>query len=77
MKNVWSRHAGTYVVLIVVMVLFGGRKLPDLATGMGKAIGNFKKASTKSEEIYVVAAKGTAGKTATEEGRGEGSNLFG
>ena len=32
------------VILVVVMVLFGGSKLPELATGIGKAMKNFKKA---------------------------------
>ncbi len=38
------------IVLIIVMVLFGGRKLPELASGMGKAIRNFKKASAEPDE---------------------------
>ena len=31
------------VVLVIVMVLFGAKRLPELASGMGKAIKNFKK----------------------------------
>ncbi len=41
------------VVMVVVMVLFGGKRLPELATGMGKAVRNFKKASTEADEINV------------------------
>ena len=41
------------VVLVIVMVLFGGRRLPELATGMGKAVRNFRKASAESAEIDV------------------------
>jgi TatA/E family protein of Tat protein translocase len=29
--------------LFVIIVLFGGRKLPELGAGIGKAIKNFKK----------------------------------
>lgn len=33
------------VVLVIVVVLFGGSKLPALGAGLGKAIRNFKDAS--------------------------------
>ena len=41
------------VVLVIVMVLFGAKRLPELASGLGKAIKNFKKASTGPDEIDV------------------------
>jgi sec-independent protein translocase protein TatA len=31
------------IVLVVVVLLFGGKKLPELGNSMGKAITNFKK----------------------------------
>jgi len=31
------------LVLFVILLLFGGRKLPELGAGIGKAIKNFKK----------------------------------
>lgn len=37
------------VILLVILVLFGGKKLPDLAKGLGEGIRNFKK-SVKDEE---------------------------
>lgn len=37
------------VVAILVVVLFGGRKLPELGRGIGEAIREFKK-SLKSKE---------------------------
>jgi sec-independent protein translocase protein TatA len=33
------------LVLFVIILLFGGRKLPELGAGIGKAIKNFKKES--------------------------------
>ncbi|SPQ01074.1 Sec-independent protein translocase protein TatA [Candidatus Sulfobium mesophilum] len=54
------------VVLVVVMVLFGGKRLPELATGMGKAIRNFKKASTEPDEINVTLKKIIAEDIASE-----------
>jgi len=32
------------IILIVVIVLFGAKKIPDLAQGLGKGIKEFKKA---------------------------------
>ncbi len=37
------------IILLVVMVLFGSKKIPDLAQGLGKGIREFKKA-LKDEE---------------------------
>lgn len=42
------------VVLLIVLVMFGGKRLPEIASGMGKAIKNFKKASTEPDEINVI-----------------------
>lgn len=39
------------IILVIVMILFGAKRLPELADGMGKAIRNFKKASTQPDEI--------------------------
>ena len=33
------------VILVVVLVLFGGRKIPELMKGLGKGIKDFKDAS--------------------------------
>lgn len=37
------------IVLFVVMLLFGPRRLPELAKGMGEAIREFKKAIANNE----------------------------
>ena len=31
------------LILLVILLLFGGRKLPELARGLGKALRDFKK----------------------------------
>lgn len=33
------------VILVIIVFLFGANRLPDLATGIGKSIRNFKEAS--------------------------------
>jgi sec-independent protein translocase protein TatA len=37
------------VVLIILLVLFGGSKLPALAKGLGQSVKEFKKATKESE----------------------------
>lgn len=37
------------IVLIIVLLLFGGRKIPELMKGLGKGMKEFKNA-TKDEE---------------------------
>lgn len=38
------------VILLIVLVLFGSKKLPELADGMGKAIRNFKRGIQEHDE---------------------------
>jgi len=38
------------IVLFVVVLLFGPRRLPELAKGMGEAIREFKKAINSSDQ---------------------------
>lgn len=37
------------VILLIVVLVFGVGKLPDVGSGMGKAIKNFKKAVAEAE----------------------------
>ncbi len=41
------------LVLIIVVVVFGATKLPQLGDGLGKAIKNFKRAVNTHDEIDV------------------------
>jgi len=38
------------IVLAIVVLLFGAKKIPDLAKGMGKGIKDFKKAIKDDDE---------------------------
>jgi sec-independent protein translocase protein TatA len=38
------------VILIILLVLFGGAKLPQLAKGLGQSIKEFKKAAKEDDE---------------------------
>ena len=38
------------LILLVTLLLFGAKKLPELAKGLGKGISEFKKASTEIKD---------------------------
>ncbi|QDF27856.1 Sec-independent protein translocase subunit TatA/TatB [Halarcobacter anaerophilus] len=38
------------IIALVVLLLFGGKKIPELAKGLGSGIKNFKKAVKDDEE---------------------------
>lgn len=38
------------LILLVVVLLFGGRKIPELMKGLGQGIKEFKKASSLDDE---------------------------
>ncbi len=38
------------VILLIVLLLFGGAKLPGLAKGLGQSIKEFKKASKEGDD---------------------------
>jgi sec-independent protein translocase protein TatA len=41
------------IILLLVLVLFGAKKLPELARGMGKAVKEFQKAKDEfSDELH-------------------------
>jgi len=39
------------IVLIIILIIFGAGKLPEIGSGIGKGIKNFKKATNEKEEI--------------------------
>ena len=41
------------IILLVVLVLFGAKKLPEIGGGLGRAIRNFKKATSEPDEIDI------------------------
>jgi sec-independent protein translocase protein TatA len=40
------------IILVIVLIIFGAGKLPDIGEGLGKGIRNFRR-SVKTEEIDV------------------------
>ncbi len=38
------------LIIVVIVLLFGGKKIPELAKGLGKGIKDFKKAMNEDDE---------------------------
>ena len=41
------------IILVIVLVVFGAGKLPEIGGALGKSIRNFKKASDGKDEIEI------------------------
>jgi len=44
------------VIVLIVLILFGGKKIPELAKGLGSGIKNFKKAIKEDDEEEIATA---------------------
>jgi sec-independent protein translocase protein TatA len=54
------------IILLIILVLFGAKKLPELARGMGQAVKEFQKAKDEfSDELH------KAGKPETETAKSD------
>jgi sec-independent protein translocase protein TatA len=45
------------VILVIVLVVFGAGRLPEIGGALGKSIRNFKKASDGKDEIEITPKK--------------------
>jgi sec-independent protein translocase protein TatA len=45
------------IILIIIVVLFGATRLPQIGSGIGQAIKNFKKSVKEGDEIDVTPDK--------------------
>ncbi len=41
------------IILVIVLVVFGAGRLPEIGSALGKSIKNFKKASDGKDEIDI------------------------
>ena len=61
------------VIFIIVLLLFGAKKLPELARGMGKSIKEFRKAASEMEEDFKSAMDATDPAKQKQKEREEGN----
>jgi len=45
------------LILLIVLIIFGPGKLPELGAGLGKSIREFKKAMKEGQETVVIEKK--------------------
>jgi len=45
------------VIMFIVLLLFGAKKLPELARGLGQGMREFRKATTEIQDEITTAAK--------------------
>lgn len=42
------------IILAIIVIMFGAKKLPEIGSGIGKGIKNFKQATKEEEEARVI-----------------------
>ncbi|BAV92577.1 twin-arginine translocase TatA/TatE family subunit [Candidatus Desulfovibrio trichonymphae] len=57
------------LILVVVLLLFGANKLPEIGGGLGRAIRNFRRASSEPDEIDITPKNSNASSSPEEDSR--------
>ena len=57
------------VIFVVVLLLFGAKKIPELARGLGKSMGEFKRARDEFEDEIKMAEMDVSTETETKEAK--------
>jgi sec-independent protein translocase protein TatA len=66
MQQIPSGFEWIFIVVIVVVLIFGAKKIPDLARGFGKATSEFEKARIEAKrELRELKNAGTSSSTST------------
>ncbi|HEX2279995.1 MAG: twin-arginine translocase TatA/TatE family subunit [Candidatus Tectomicrobia bacterium] len=62
------------IILVIALVIFGGKKLPELGSGLGKAIREFKRGTSEPEEIDVTPKDATEQHVMADQTAKDGAN---
>jgi sec-independent protein translocase protein TatA len=62
------------IILVIALVIFGGKKLPELGSGLGKAIREFKRGTSEPEEIDVTPKDTTEQRAMVDQTAKDGAN---
>ena len=66
----WLPHGADFIwIFLLAILLFGANKLPQLARGLGKSLGEFKKAKEDFEREIHSATAETETKPTTDQNR--------
>ncbi len=52
------------VILVIIVIIFGAGKLPEIGSGIGKGIKNFKEATRQDDEAKKINSDEDSDKTA-------------
>jgi sec-independent protein translocase protein TatA len=55
------------IILVIIVILFGATRLPQIGSGIGQAIKNFKKGVNEPDEIDVTPKKDASKETKKEK----------
>lgn len=55
------------VILVLVLVIFGAKRLPEIGGGLGRAIRNFRQAASEPDEIDITPKDKDKSKTDDED----------
>lgn len=59
------------IILVIILIIFGAGRLPEIGSGIGKGIRNFRKATKGQDEIDVTPSQNQANDTKEEEEKGK------
>ena len=61
------------IILFIVLIIFGAGKLPEIGSGLGKGIGNFRRATQDAKTLDVTKEKTAESLDKKEEPNGKSS----
>lgn len=63
------------ILLVIVLIIWGPGKMPDVGAGLGRAIREFRKASTETQDTFRSATTGTPAQHSPEQAPAQPASL--